>query len=511
MRAFPKLLAACLSGGLILSGALSLRAQSNVDAPLYLRQAILQFQQGRADLAQSHLSAARGLDRDRINRDPDARKLAGLLLLVNGRDREAMPEILSYLKSRPTAPGSAFLWYLLGNYNLKYRSYNRAARAYAQAANAARAGPANPSSSIAVAWPALAPITCPAAVDDSQAAEFWIANEQQNPLRIPDQYASLWNRPLTGEETALAAFAARLYSKQGSGKTNKNTTIEETSGTMNAALDNTLARALAQAGVTDRLGAPLAALLKDPGDATNHQTCLQQLESLERAQLALIARGAMTPARERLKQTRVYLTRMHFARMVLLRDQNSMYRYSSYLLRRGNTLQGRPRQIRAIQALHASRQAIAASGSGETKTKPTDPGIQIRYDDGKQLRVQVQILHQIALAYALLGRDVDHGTLTTIAFLLADHADQLTTTGVRATDRETNELQRTILKRCGENLNNREALLILLDATGQTNESNQTASAFRNQPPRPAAYYRRKLAERDQKYDEAELLSAFAP
>ncbi|MEQ9363351.1 MAG: hypothetical protein RIF32_03855, partial [Leptospirales bacterium] len=463
------------------------------------------------------------------------------------RDREAMPELLAYLKDRPFAPESAFLWYLVADYSLRHADHGRAARAYAMAASAVsreieREGTTDPAATPPDAqppWTALAPLTCPALADAPESARrFWQA-EESNPVADPKQFAALWNRSLRGEEIALAAFAARLY-REGrtpdSAGTTTSTIIEESAGTVavdtsDAGLSRIQSRALERPGVREALGKALTNLLREPEQHAHHQVCLQQLETLEREQLAAIQRGALTPARERLELARTYLTRMHFARVAFLRDRNSLYRYGAYTLRQGHALQGRPRKARAIQALHAMRRAFAASefaspttfqaANSSTPSPPRETtGVVLRLDDPAAARAQAQILHRIAEAYAMMGRGGDRDTLTRIAYLLADHADRRSagsnSSGDAATEAEaanqrkpsaSDAVRREIFKRCGENYHNREALLVLLG--GLREATNERAKAPR--PPFSAAFYREKLHERDQKFEEAELLSAFTP
>ena len=499
MSAVWNRLACAVCGIALFAGFQPLASQSTTDAPRYLQQAILRFQQGDAPGAGDLLAAARPLDRATIEATPESHKLAGLVLLNAGREREAMPELLNYLKARPDAPDSAFLWYVLGNYNLQLRDYRRAGNAYRQAVLTARNATASSPPSRASPRPApmLAPLTCPGESDD---AAFW-ATYERNPFRDAEHLAALWNRGLSNGETALAAFASRLY-------------IEETASDSSARI---LSEAVSRPGVAEELGPTLTAVLQEPASATNHQSCLQNLERLERVQLDLIARGALTPARERLAIVHRDLIRMHFARMAFLRDERSMYRYGSYMLRRGAELQGGPRRARALQALQALREALTASNP-----RDADPtGVLLQYSDATRLRRQTQILHQIADAYALLGRGGDHDLLESIAYVLADRADRLAALNqpnqstrppaVASIDRNTDAnselaVRRTVRKRCGENLNHREALLILLGEAhaARTNDASTV-------PPTAASadFYRRKLAERDQNFDEAELLSAF--
>lgn len=499
------LVLALLSGSMLAPDPLrELRAQADSDAPLYLQAAIAQFQAGQTQRARDHLAAARALAPERMRREADARKLQGLLHLTAGRQREAMPELLAYLQIKPTAPGAGFLWYLLADYNLRHGDFARAARAYERAATAGSLQAANPTANVAP-WPALAPLSCPADELDSAAKHeaFWQAQES-NPLEQASAYAELWERPLENHEIALAAFAAGLYRER---------PADDPDITELRAL---LLAAVARPGVRERLGANLTQLIVAPEEAVHHERCLQSLESLERRQLTAIDRGALTSGRRRLDRAREFLTRMHYARMSYLRDAG-MYRYGVYLLRSGGELQGSARRIRAIRALHALRGAFAVSGVADTNAA-ADPamseergraaananGITLRFQRPRQLRIQEQILHRIAEAYALMGRPADHDTLTAVAYILADAADRNGSAVDTASDsnQELAEFRRQLFKRCGEDLRNREALLILLGAA---------AAKTQPAPPRQPAFYHAKLVERDREFEEAELLSAFAP
>lgn len=525
-------------------------AQADSDAPRYLRQAIADFRAARPERARDRLSAARGLDRELIDRTPESRKLRGLLLLLEGRDREAMPEFLAYLKARPAATGSDFLWYLLGDYNLRHGDRSRAARAYFRAAQAARAnfaprpdsadGSAPTTGAGIPAWTALAPLACPETID-GDANRFWQAREAQ-PFDRLELTAALWDRSLGETEIAQAAFAALLYGSRDARSSDapaNASIIEETppgsvGSESQAELRRIVAESLRSSAVRAKLGRPLAELMAAPHEAIRHRVCLQQLESLERRQIAAIQRGALTPARERLKHTREYLKRLHFARMsFFVNDLNSMYRYGVYMLRRGQDFRGQARKVRAIQALHALRRAFHASGGAssgasdapnETMAANTTPaqntGVRLRYDNPQALRIQAQILHRLAEAYDLLGRGIDRDTLARIALILAERADRTGETEnanasvatwidaeIGREAKDANDVRRLVFKRCGENFLNREALLILLGASAPA--ASREGDALR--PPRTAEFYRAKLFERDQKFEEAELLSAFAP
>ena len=444
----------CLDG----SWAAPPRAPEKVEQSRgYLRRAIEEYRTAHPDRAFFHWRIARDVAPVWTSKQPEFHKLHGLLLLGEKREAEAVRAFTLALELKP----DPFLHYLQGNYYLKFRDLRQARVAYSGAIAAffqgARKAAALPSPEFTL--PTYLPLVCPGGDPDKH--DGWLQNALKNRFAATEWNEVHWRRTLSKEELAMSLLQAMLLTRH----LNENPrAVEQYRGWLRS-LD------IAEHEVTF---APVLSILRAPLKDVNHTRCLHGLEAMKRKQEAIIASGSSEPAARHLTRLQEYLRRAHWNRIAVRGDVSAYYSYGSYLMREG----------KATEALHNFRRALALT---QYRLGPdTDAG---------SIDRAAQSLRQIQFAYARTGKVKDASTAGKFADILEDLAFRLKNGQPGGADLVV-RARKELIEKARANLRNREGLVFLI-RHGQWVKGETEATL------------RARLAGRDERMDEEELLSAF--
>ncbi len=418
-----------------------LNAGREKEAAEYLNEAVADYQNGRDDKAFFHLAIAGDVDRAFIMASADAYRLRAFLYLSAGRRSEAMAELVKSLKIRP----DAFLFYLLGSYNLGLRSFEQARNAFQ---SAAQNHP--PGVSAGRTLREIVPFACPGDND------LPLEEIRKDPFRNPDMFSRIWEQKLSEEEYALSAFLSFSISRK------LNDQAEAQSS--RSLLAQYASRAVF---VFERLGN----LLKNPDADEAHNICIRNLEQMENRERNVIDRGSLDPSAHNLELIVEFLRRNYWIRSALFGDVRSYFAYGTFLLR----------NRKYLEALYVLRKTLELSAAA-----PADADVSVSYFELSQ------IYRQLESAYSGLGRASDAVTVGSFALLYEQFESYAAKSGV---DQASRRLSAGLRLKAGENLANREALSYLI------RQYRSDPEKFRN--------YSRRLMERDRVWEDAELSAAF--
>lgn len=424
-----------------------------------LARAVEEYKAGKPDRAFFHWRVARDLAPLWSGRRADFHKLHGLLLMGEGREAEAMQAFTQSLRIAP----DPFLHYIQGDYFLEFRNLREARTAYTGALAAffgEGKGKGTPLPSPEYTLPARLPLICPG--ENAEKHDPWLARGLKNRFTATEWAGVNWGRTLSREELVLSILQAMLLARYFEGPDGKS--VEQYRRWLNGLQ-------IAEDEVTF---AATLSLVRNPLSDANHMRCLHGLEAMKRRQEKIIAAGSSEPAARHLKTVQEYLRRAHWNRIAVRGDVSAYYSYGSYLMREG----------KAIEALHNFRRALRL-----TKYS-LDPDL-----DGRSLNEAAQTYRQLQFAYERLGKGKDAGTVADFATLLEDLAHRIKSREPGAADRVAG-VRAALIERARENLYNREGLLFLIRYAGEV--KGETPASLRT-----------RLAERDRRADEEELLSAF--
>jgi len=415
----------------------SVHADRRREASLYLEQAVEEYRTGWPEKASFHLSIAENIDPDFVKENADAHRLRAMLFLASGDDASASSELVYSLRIRP----DAFLYYIIGIYNLNLRSYEQARNAFRQAEElAVQAGPRDDT------FREIIPFGCPA-----KAGDLPLDGIRRKPFEDPENFNRIWSRGLSGEETALSAFIAASLSML----------LEPQNMAQNQALRERL-KFLA-AGETFSFPA-LSSLLGAPDTQDHHSLCVRSLEEMAEKERQAIATGTVDPSQTNLEILQTYLRRSYLFRAAWLEKDASLFSYGMFLTRIGAQR----------EALHVFRSILPVY----------NPADQVP----ERLYYIAQIYRSMERAYSLLGSAPDSATLSKLAGALEAF-------DVNPTEERRRLMMQSLTLLAGQNLRNREALLLLREI------SKNDARRY--------AFYSQKIIDRDRQTDAIELPSAF--
>ncbi len=447
-----------------------------------LSSGIAVYRQGFHKRSRFYLTIAEKHDRAWLDGRAEAHKLRALLYLSEDRPELAADSLVRSVRLK----ADPFLFYLLGNYNLRMRSYKQARASYRAAVLRARnladktGGKAGDGTRKKTVDPALRiitselPFACPAAsaAGNVQKAGLrrtpWVDAVRNPPFAHFERSESLWTRGLHPLEYAAAAYQALALNRYLRRKTKGGApTADDDAVLLSELRRHDLART-ARAGMKNLMG--------NRERDGSYRLCLRNLEALERKERKNIALGSTEPAVHRLKAIREAQRRMHRLRLSWFGDARAWFAFGSFLRRNGMK----------IEALHAFRKALELTP------------LELRAASLKgNLRERVQIYRLLAATYRQLGRGDDAESAAYFAHELENYQNESLdfATGEFRNGKAGARLIMKLLRRGRLYTWNREGLLLLIDHARNTGDARL---------PR----YRRRLMERDQRYDQAELFSA---
>lgn len=439
-----------------------LQAGREAEAPGYLRQAIAEFRRGAPDRARFYFNIARELDQNYTDRDPAARRLDAMLHFAGGDYRAAISRIVEGSAAAP----DPFLVYTMARLQLDRAPAAVARRAFLQSARQGLERSGADREAEPAALHALSPLACPP--EDPELAQTWLLAASADPYRNAFLYGPLFDRSMDIFEVALAAGAALFLSAPANQEGSERTATRQLL---------TTATARAEPIPFAEMHQPLFALLREPDNDDRHRACLRNLDQLEQRLRDRIESGSVEPATTQLRFVRSAQDRMHTMRSTYFHSADGAFAFGKHLARTD----------RALPALHAFRLAFLRS----LAQRPPDDGAGVAWQDRRQLIELSQSLRQLELSYLRLSREADARTSGAMARILEAR--------IAAPDNQLDDLRIQLRQRAGENLANREALLLLLRGAREGKDAD----------PLRQRRLEDKLRQRDGQMDDRELLSAY--